>query len=221
VNTVAGFELRGVGFDGPAGPLFEGIDLTIRPGTLVVVSGPSGSGKSVLAAISAGVLRPTRGEACLNGTEVDDAGGATVHIGYAPQEDALVGTLTAAETVGLPLQELGMEKAWVRERTAQWLDVFGLSALTDRLVVELSGGQRQRIVIARAFAVEANAFVLDEPAAGLDADNRMRVCEVVFESRTRGASIFCVSHAEELLERADERYTLAPDGEPGSRLLPS
>jgi ABC-type multidrug transport system ATPase subunit len=221
VSTVAGFELRGVGFDRPGGPLFEGIDLTVRPGTLVVVSGPSGSGKSVLAAILAGVLRPTRGEACLNGIEVEHAGSASVHIGYAPQEDALVGTLTAGETVGLPLQELGMEKAWVRERAAQWLDVFGLSALTDRLVVELSGGQRQRIVIGRAFALEAEAFVLDEPAAGLDADNRMRVCEVVFESRTRGACIFCISHEEELLERADERYTLAPDGDRGSRLLSS
>lgn len=221
MSTASGFELCGVGFDGPAGPLFDGIDLTVQPGTLAVVSGPSGSGKSVLAGIFAGVLRPARGEARLDGIEIALADNTTLQIAYAPQEDVLVGTLTAEETVGLPLQELGMEKALVHERAAQWLDVFGLAPLADRLVVELSGGQRQRIVIARAFALEAHAFVLDEPAAGLDADNRFRVCEVIFEARVRGASIFCVSHAEELLERADARYALVPDGPRGSLLVSS
>ncbi len=221
MSTASGFELCGVGFDGPAGPLFDGIDLTVQPGTLAVVSGPSGSGKSVLAGIFAGVLRPARGEALLDGIEIAHSGNTTVQIAYAPQEDVLVGTLTAEETVGLPLQELGIEKAWVHERAGQWLDVFGLAPLADRLVVELSGGQRQRIVIARAFALEAHAFVLDEPAAGLDADNRLRVCEVIFEARVRGASIFCVSHAAELVERADARYALVPDGPRGSVLLSS
>lgn len=221
MSTTSGFELRGVGFDSVAGPLFDGIDLTVGPGTLAVVSGPSGSGKSVLAGILAGVLRPARGEALLDGIEIAHAGNTTVGLAYAPQEDVLVGTLTAEETVGLPLQEIGMEKAWVHERAARWLDLFGLAPLADRLVVELSGGQRQRLVLARAFALEAGAFVLDEPAAGLDAGNRLRVCEMIFESRARGASIFCVSHAEELLERADERYTLVPEGSQGSRLLSS
>jgi ABC-type multidrug transport system ATPase subunit len=219
VSTSSGFELCGVGFDGPAGPVFDGIDLTVRPGTLAIVSGPSGSGKSVLAGIFAGVLKPARGEALLNGIEIAPAGSTTVHPAFAPQEDVLVGTLTAEETVGLPLQALGIVKALVHERAAQWLDVFGLAPLAGRLVVELSGGQRQRLVLARAFALEARAFVLDEPAAGLDADNRLRVFDVIFESRVRGASIFCVSHAEELLERADDRYTLVPDGPRGAQLV--
>jgi ABC-type multidrug transport system ATPase subunit len=221
LSTASGLELRGVGFDSASGPLFDGIDLTVGPGTLAVVSGPSGSGKSVLAGVLAGVLRPARGEALLDGIEIAHAGNKAAELAYAPQEDVLVGTLTAEETVGLPLQEIGMEKALVHERAAQWLDVFGLAPLADRLVAELSGGQRQRVVIARAFALETDAFVLDEPAAGLDADNRLRVCETIFDSRARGASIFCVSHAEELLERADERYTLVPDGSRGSRLLSS
>ena len=199
----------GVGFDGDDGPLFDGIDIGVGPGELLVVTGPAGAGKSALAAILAGVLRPSRGAVTFLGHPMPPVGAPGERPAFAPQDGALVPELTAAETVGLPLQARRLERGEIRERAERWLGILGLTPCADRVVAELSGGQRQRVSVARAFAAAAPVLVLDEPTSEIDADNRALVLSLMLAERARGAAIVAVSHDPDVEAVADRRYTLS------------
>ncbi|MGI8879686.1 MAG: ABC transporter ATP-binding protein [Jatrophihabitans sp.] len=141
--------------------ILDHASLTARPGDSVAVVGPSGSGKSSLLAILAGLERPDSG---------------TVHrpdvrIGLILQGYGLASVLTAAENVEAPLQagQLGPLPAnEVRKRAATALQLVGLDAVADHLVEELSGGQQQRVAIARALAIDPSVLLADELTAELD-----------------------------------------------------
>lgn len=201
-----------VGIDRDDGALFSGVNLSASPGEVLVVTGESGSGKSVLAAVLAGVIDADRGEVRFDGAPMPPPGADAPRPSFAPEDGAHVPTLTAAEAVGLPLQARRVARAEVREREARWLGAVGLAACADRLVSDLSGGQRQRVSIARALALGAPVLVLDEPTSELDADNRAIVLALLSQERERGAAIVVVSNDPVVIEAADATYELgAPE----------
>jgi len=182
--------------------LVEGLSFAAEAGGMTAITGPSGSGKTALAHVLAGLQAPRRGEVLL-----DDSPLARVapesRPALVPQDYGLVATLTAAETVALPLQGRELAKAEIRERTKHWVRATGLEGCERRPVSDLSGGQRQRVAIARALAVEAPVLVMDEPTSELDADTRDLILTLLHDETRRGCILLVVSHDPDVLKRSD------------------
>ena len=206
--TIPVIEALGVGFDGDRGPLFDGVSLSADAGELLVISGAAGSGKSVLAAILGGVMAPARGVVSFEGKKMPEVGQRGERPSFAPQDGALVPELTAAESVGLPLQLRGLAPSEIDQRVGHWLGALGLAACTDRPVADLSGGQRQRVSIARTFATQSSALIFDEPTAEIDAANRELVLSLMLNARDVGAAVIAVSHDEDVADAANRLFEL-------------
>lgn len=190
-------ELRAVDVDLGGKTVLAGIDAVLAPGSPIGVTGASGSGKSVLCLVASGALRPTRGEVRYNGEPFP--GDGSVSRGIVLQTHGLVGGLTAAENVSLPMQVRGLPRAEVLKRADAALASVGLAEHSGRPVDELSGGERQRVGIARALAGEPAVLVADEPTAELDADNRERVLALLVQHAARGSVVLVASDDPEVL----------------------
>jgi putative ABC transport system ATP-binding protein len=193
--------------------LVEGLSFAAEAGRMVAITGPSGSGKTTLAHALAGLQAPDGGEVLL-----DDSPLASVppesRPALVPQDYGLLSTLTAAETVALPLQARAVAKAEIRERTTHWIRATGLEGCAGRPVGKLSGGQRQRVAIARSLAVAAPALVMDEPTSELDAATRDLILTLLAEEVHRGCILVVVSHDPDVLERSDRIIELSPHASP-------
>jgi putative ABC transport system ATP-binding protein len=201
-------EATGVGFDGDRGPLFDDVNLSAFSGELLVIRGAAGSGKSVLAAILAGVMAPDRGVVHFKGELMPEIGERGERPSFAPQDGALVPELTAAESVSLPLQLRGLAAAEIDRRVELWLGALGLAACSDRPVADLSGGQRQRVSIARTFASQLDALIFDEPTAEIDAANRELVLSLMLSARDEGVAVVAVSHDADVAAAANRLFEL-------------
>jgi phospholipid/cholesterol/gamma-HCH transport system ATP-binding protein len=150
------------------------VSLTIPPGSMTIVLGASGSGKSVLLKLILGLLRPDQGRVYVDGrctSEMSETAMMDVRagIGMLFQENALFDSLTVAENVGYRLyEEMRMPLERVRTRVEEVLGFIGLAEYIDRMPSELSGGQRRRVAIARAMAHKPHLLLFDDPTSGLD-----------------------------------------------------
>jgi zinc/manganese transport system ATP-binding protein len=193
-----------VDFRYPATEVFCGLDLSITPGALTVVTGPNGSGKSTLLGLLAGVLRPARGTVTTG----------TADVAFAVQRSHVVDTfpITAAEAVMMGRwRRLGLLRRPTRADHAvvdQWLDEFGLTTLRHRSLGELSGGQRQRVLLAQAFAQRAPLLLLDEPTTGLDAATGALVIGHLRRLTATGTTVVAATHAPDVMRAADHRVDL-------------
>jgi putative ABC transport system ATP-binding protein len=194
----------GVGIAFGSRTVLADVSLTVEPGELVVLQGPSGSGKSCLLAILAGLQVPELGTVTLDGGPV---GGEALRrrTGLMLQGLGLLPLLTAAENVEIPLQvgdEVLTPRA-VREQAAHALSRVGLQDRGDRLVEELSGGQRQRVALARAIVHQPLLVLADEPTSALDGVLRDTVVSVLREEATRGAAVLVATHDPAVVSWAD------------------
>jgi putative ABC transport system ATP-binding protein len=150
----------------------DGVDLTIRAGEIVSILGPSGSGKTTLINLLSCLDAPDEGSLVVAGKSVAGLSEDELVevrrgvLGFVFQQFSLLPTLTVSENVELPLMFLGLRPD--RKRTAEILQMVGLSDRADHLPRELSGGQMQRVAIARALIVEPRVLVADEPTGNLD-----------------------------------------------------
>jgi putative ABC transport system ATP-binding protein len=194
--------------------LAEGLTFAAAAGRMVAVTGPSGSGKTTLALVLAGLQSPEQGDVLLDETPLARVG-AESRPAFVPQDYGLLGTLSALETVSLPLQAQGVAKHEIRERATRWVRAVGLAGAADRQVGELSGGQRQRVAIARALALDAPVLVMDEPTSELDAATRDLILRLLAGEVQRGCILVLVSHDPDVLDRSDDVIELgarAPGG---------
>lgn len=150
-------------------PVLSGVDLDIRQGEFVTIVGPSGSGKSVLLDIIAGLTQPTNGFAAIDGHKVSRPHRETA---YVFQQYALFPWRTALQNIEYPLEVRGVGRAARRERAQHLLNLFGLTGFEDRYPSQLSGGMQQRVAIARALSTDPQVLLMDEPFAALDAQTR-------------------------------------------------
>ena len=150
------------------------VSFCVPRGSTRFILGASGSGKSVMLKLIAGLLRPDSGAVTVNGQRVDtmrerDLLQMRSDIGVVFQENALFDSLTVADNVGYRLyEETDMPEDDVRTRIAEVLGLVGLGEFTERLPSELSGGQRRRVAIARAMAAKPSLLLYDDPTTGLD-----------------------------------------------------
>lgn len=197
-----------LGVDVAGQPLFSDVNLVVESGEMLVITGPSGSGKTTLALALGGIIEPDRGEVTLGGTPLAMVADDGDRPALVTQDFGLVPVLTAAETVGLPLQARSLEREVIRARTIAWLSALGLSACADRPVAQLSGGQRQRVAIARALAKEVGVLIMDEPTAELDPTNRALLMALLEAELARGVTMVVVSHETDVIDRADHIFAV-------------
>jgi phospholipid/cholesterol/gamma-HCH transport system ATP-binding protein len=154
--------------------VLQDISFTVPKGSMKVLLGASGAGKSVILKLILGLLRPDAGAIHVNGRRIDQMREADLmalrgDIGMSFQELALFDSLTVAGNVGYRLEEeLGLPPDEVETRVAEVLGFVGLGEHVDRMPAQLSGGQRRRVAIARAMASKPSLLLFDDPTTGLD-----------------------------------------------------
>jgi putative ABC transport system ATP-binding protein len=181
----------------------DGVDIRIRKGEFVGITGASGSGKSTLLHLLGLLDRPTSGSLVIDGVDVGilNERQRTLfrlnRLGYVFQDYALVPELTAEENIYLPSKVRGMT---VKECTRACRDILGLVGLRDRvsfLPGEMSGGEQQRVAIARALVNNPAILLADEPCANLDTQNSRNILELIKKlNRDLKQTIVMVSHEE-------------------------
>jgi osmoprotectant transport system ATP-binding protein len=149
----------------------DGVSIQVLPGTVHVLLGSSGSGKSTVLRVILGLVKPDRGEVAVDGIPVTDATRAELvkRMGYVVQDGGLYPHLTAFGNVALPAEVHGWPPAKIRARAAELGAMVGLDEESLRLYPrELSGGQRQRVGLMRALVLDPPLLLLDEPLGALD-----------------------------------------------------
>ncbi|MDO5699690.1 MAG: ABC transporter ATP-binding protein [Dermatophilus congolensis] len=178
----------------------DGVSLRVEAGELVAVMGPSGSGKSTLLNLAGGLDRATSGRVLVNGADLGDMGQdelATLRrraVGFVFQDFNLVGSLTAAENIGLPLELDGLSIADVRAKALEALTEIGLAEVADRFPDEMSGGQRQRVAIARALIGSRSLVLADEPTGAVDSVTGEGILRLLRSRIDSGAAGLLVTH---------------------------
>jgi phospholipid/cholesterol/gamma-HCH transport system ATP-binding protein len=210
-------ELR-KGFE--TGPVLQGVSFALSKGETLVVMGGSGSGKTVLLRLVAGLIRPDGGRIRVFGQSIeglaeDDLLPIRRRMGYVFQGAALFDSLSVHENVAYPLREhtdLGDDA--IQERVVRFLSLVGLDAdVLPLLPAELSGGMRKRVGIARALIGEPEMLLFDEPTAGLDPTNARLVAELIAQLHTGVCdTAIVVTHDLELTKTVADRVAILIDG---------
>ena len=196
----------------------DGVDIRIRKGEFVGITGASGSGKSTLLHLLGLLDRPTTGSLVIDGVEVASLNERQRtlfrlnRLGYVFQDYALVPELTAEENIYLPSKVRGMT---VKECTRTCRDILAVVGLKDRvnfLPGEMSGGEQQRVAIARALVNNPAIILADEPCANLDTRNSTIILELIRKlNRELSQTVVMVSH-EEWHQKYFDRVIVMQDG---------
>jgi ABC-type nitrate/sulfonate/bicarbonate transport system ATPase subunit len=184
-------------FEGSDGPVraLEGVSLRVAAGEPIALIGPSGCGKSTFLLLAAGLLRPSGGEVELDGAPLAGVRRETALI---LQDHGLMPWKTVEDNAALGLRIRGASVRESRERSREALGRVGLAEFARSYPGELSGGMRQRVGLARAVALDADLFLMDEPLSALDALQREDLQEVLLNLwRRRGHSQVLVTHSIE------------------------
>jgi putative ABC transport system ATP-binding protein len=199
-----------------AGPveILRGVSLSLAAGEAVALVGPSGSGKSSLLMVLAGLERVSGGRIRLAGHDLaglDEDGLARLrrqHLGIVFQGFHLLPTMTALENVAIPLELARARDALALAAAA--LDRIGLGHRRAHYPGQLSGGEQQRVAIARAMVAGPSLLLADEPTGNLDAATGQIVIDCLFEERARlGSGLLLITHDQSLAGRCDRLLHLA------------
>jgi phospholipid/cholesterol/gamma-HCH transport system ATP-binding protein len=181
--------------------LMRDLNFKVRRGSVFVIMGGSGSGKSVLLRHMLGLLEPARGEVLYHGrsfTAADPVERDEMlrRIGILYQRNALWSSMTLAENVALPLREYTrLSAAEIREVAALKLALVGLRGFEDFTPSQISGGMQKRAALARAMALDPEVLFFDEPSSGLDPVTARRLDDLMLEVRADlGTTLVVVSH---------------------------
>jgi putative ABC transport system ATP-binding protein len=201
-----------------AGPvnILLGVSLEVAEGETIALLGPSGSGKSSLLMVAAGLEAPTSGRVIVAGTDLAGLSEDALarfrrsNVGIVFQSFHLIPTMTALENVAVPLELQGASDAFERARAE--LDAVGLGARVDHYPGQLSGGEQQRVALARAMAPRPKVLFADEPTGNLDTQTGADVADLLFSLHAGSRStLFLVTH-EETLARRCSRIVRLKDG---------
>lgn len=194
--------------------VLNGASLRLMPGESLALLGPSGSGKSSLLAVAAGLERAQSGKAMLLGSdmgELDEDSLARLRgrgVGIVLQSFHLLPTMTALENVAVPLELVG--EAQAKDRARAELDAVGLGHRLEHYPAQLSGGEQQRVAIARATAPRPQLLLADEPTGNLDAATGAAIIDLLFErASAAGAGLLVITHDPAIAARAGRVLRMA------------
>ena len=185
----------------------RGVDVQIKAGEFVAISGPSGSGKSTLLHLLGGLDLPTGGEIRFKGTSLANSFDLdqfrSRRIGFVFQSFHLLPTLRALENVQIPMFEgkLGIHQR--RDKAEALLREMGLEHRLHQYPNQLSAGERQRVAIARSLANDPEILLADEPTGNLDSENSVKIMVILERiQKQRNMALIIVTHEEEIARSA-------------------
>lgn len=190
-----------------------GANATIKQGETVAVTGPSGTGKTTLLLLLAGLESPDSGSVVIGGTDLAtlDADGLADlrrdQLGIVFQSFHLIPSLTALGNASLPLDIAGVKNS--RAKAIEILARVGLSERADHYPSQLSGGEQQRVAIARALVHRPAVLLADEPTGNLDAQTGSTIVDLLFQlNRETGATLLLVTHDHDIADMCDRNLRL-------------
>jgi putative ABC transport system ATP-binding protein len=194
----------------------RGVDLQIRAGEFIAITGPSGSGKSTLLQLLGGLDRPTRGDVLHRGHSFSNSfdldSYRSQHVGFVFQAFHLLPTLTALENVQIPMFESRLSARERVEKAEALLKDMGLEERLTQPPNKLSAGERQRVAIARSLANDPEILLADEPTGNLDSENSTRIMALLAGIQARRKMTIVVVTHEEEVSRCAQRGVHILDG---------
>ena len=186
-------------------------DFIMEEGTLTVIKGRSGGGKSTLMNMLSGILQPTEGKILYGDVDIYSMKDKELseyrnrHIGYVPQGKSAIVSLSVIENIMLPEILYGESN---EDGAVELMDKFGITHLRDAMPEELSGGELRRMAIARALIRKPEVLFADEPTGDLDDDNTVIVFEALREIANNGTAVLMVTHENDAEKYADKIYRM-------------
>ena len=215
------------------------LDFAIEAGSIVAMIGPNGAGKSTAFNLITGIYRPTSGRVVFDGTDITGMATsriASLGIGRTFQNIRLFAFMSAVENVTtgeharlhanlvdslLHTPRQRSEERTARSRALELLQFVGLEASADTYARNLAYGLQRRLEIARALASEPKLLLLDEPAAGMNPNEKQDLVELIRRIRDRGVTVFLIEHDMGLVMQLSERITVLDHGEKIAEGLPA
>ena len=193
------------------------INLRIRKGEFVFVTGPSGAGKTTLLRLIFGTERPTSGHILIDSINLNRIRRPKLDllrrgIGFIFQDFKLLPTKTVFENVSLALEVTGVRSTFVRKKTHQTLRLVGLAEKEKVYPLSLSGGEQQRVAIARAIVKDPLILLADEPTGNLDPELTEDIMILFRSIHMKGTTVVIATHSQNLLEDTAQRTILLKRG---------
>lgn len=191
----------------------NGVDLTIYRGEFCAIVGTSGSGKSTMLNMLAGLEKPTKGEVIIAGEHLEQMKENELvrfrreKVGFIFQSFNLLGTMNAIENVALPLTFRGVDKKTREAKAVQMLKLVGLPKHMKHRPNEMSGGQQQRVGVARALVLDPEIIFADEPTGNLDSNTSAEVMQLMRKVvEEKNQTLVMVTHDNHLAGFADRIF---------------
>ncbi len=193
--------------------LLDGVNFAVGSGEILCLLGSSGSGKSTILRIIAGIENPDSGSVYWNGVEIKNQPAYRRNFGLMFQDYALFPHLNVAENIAFGLRMRRLPRVEINHKVARALERVNLEGFAERRVTDLSGGEQQRIALARALAPDPQLLMLDEPLAALDRSLRVELqSELRAVLHSAGIPVIYVTHDQEEALLISDRLALLHDG---------
>jgi phospholipid/cholesterol/gamma-HCH transport system ATP-binding protein len=195
------------------------VNFHVNEGECLGLLGGSGTGKSVILRSLIGLERPDQGQIFIDGSDISslaerDLFSVRKKVAYAFQNGALFDSLSVFENVAYPLREhTDFDETEINDRVLSLLKEFNLEGSENLLPNELSGGMQKRVGLARAIVIGPRAILYDEPTAGLDPANTIKIQDLILRLKQRGSTSILVTHDMETALRVCDRICFLQNGE--------
>ena len=195
--------------------VINSINLSIETGATVALTGPSGSGKSILLNLISGFDDVSSGSIIINDQMINDLSQNELcnfrnqNIGMIFQFFNLINDLTVIENISLPLLMRGINKKSIMKTVGNLIDSIGLRERASYTTNLLSGGEAQRVAIARALVTKPSIILADEPTGNLDKKNTANIIDILIQlCKENKSTLIMVTHDNDLLTKFDKTYTI-------------
>jgi cell division transport system ATP-binding protein len=197
--------------------VLDGVNLTINPGEFVSVVGPSGAGKSTLVYVLIGAENIQKGKISVDGYVVNEMKAKALQyfrrkVGVVFQDYKLLSQKNVYENVAFAMEVCGYEKAEIKARVPEVLEITGLKEKAKQFPHQLSGGEKQRTAIARALVHNPKLIVADEPTGNLDPKTAKEIVALLLKINADGTTVILTTHNKPLVDAIKRRVITLGEG---------